>query len=159
MAAARRPGHRAVADADQADRRTATGSDQSADGRTRHRRRVTPSARLRRCDDRPAARERRVGLMFTDEQRSLDEAVARLLAKTSSPEQVRAAEPDGFDQAVWDGLIEMGLLEAAASGEASTADLAVVARQCGAHLALVPFVDTVATAGDDRWRALSASWF
>src|SRR2546423_15640144 len=52
----------------------------------------------------------------------------------------------------------MGLLDAAASGEASVADLAVVARQCGAHLALVPFVDPVAPARDDRWLALSASW-
>jgi alkylation response protein AidB-like acyl-CoA dehydrogenase len=96
---------------------------------------------------------------LTDEQRALEEAVARLLAKTSTPEQVRAAEPAGFDQAVWDGLVEMGLLDAASSGEASTADLAVVARQCGAHLALVPFVDTVASVGDDRWLALTASWF
>ncbi|MEY2431721.1 MAG: hypothetical protein QOC92_1446 [Acidimicrobiaceae bacterium] len=97
--------------------------------------------------------------MLTVEQQALDEAVARLLLKTSSPEQVRTAEPAGFDQVVWDGLVDMGLLDAASSGEASTADLAVVARQCGAHLALVPFVDTVASVGDDRWRALTASWF
>jgi alkylation response protein AidB-like acyl-CoA dehydrogenase len=96
---------------------------------------------------------------LTEEQLALDSAVGRLLDKTSSPEQVRAAENVGFDQAVWDGLIEMGLLDAAASGEASTADLAVVARQCGAHLALVPFVDTVSAAGEDRWLALTASWF
>ena len=100
-----------------------------------------------------------MSLLLTDEQQALDDAVGRLLAKTSSPEQVRAGEPAGFDQAVWDGLVEMGLVDAAASGEASTADLAVVARQCGAHLALVPFVDTVASTGDDRWLALTASWF
>ena len=97
--------------------------------------------------------------VLTDEQHALDAAVARLLDKTSSPEQVRAAEPSGFDKAVWDGLAEMGLLEAASSGEATCSDLAVVARQCGAHLALVPFVDTVSVVGDDRWLALTASWF
>ena len=97
--------------------------------------------------------------MLTDEQQALDDAVARLLAKTSTPDQVRAAESAGFDQAVWDGLTEMGLIDAARSGEASLADLAVVARQCGAHVALVPFVDEVAAKGDDRWLALSASWF
>ena len=98
-----------------------------------------------------------MSLLLTDEQQALDAAVARLLDKTSSPEQVRAAEPAGFDQAVWDGLLEMGLVDAAASGEASTADLAVVARQCGAHLALVPFIDTVSAVGDDAWLALTAS--
>ena len=98
-------------------------------------------------------------LALTDEQRALDDAVARLLAKTSSPEQVRAAEPEDFDPAVSDGLAEMGLFDAAASGDASTVDLAVVARQCGAFLAPVPFVDTVAEIGSDRWRTLSGSWF
>ena len=96
---------------------------------------------------------------LTDEQQALDEAVARLLAKTSSPEQVRTAEAIGFNQAVWDGIVEMGLLDAAESGDASVADLAVVARQCGAHLAVVPFVERVATPGDDHWRALTAAWF
>jgi alkylation response protein AidB-like acyl-CoA dehydrogenase len=98
-------------------------------------------------------------LSLTDEQQALDEAVGRLLLKTSSPEQVRAAESSGFDQAVWDGLVEMGLFDAASSGEASTADLAVVARQCGAHLATVPFIETVAPEPDDRQLALRASWF
>ena len=96
--------------------------------------------------------------LLTEEQQALDEAVGRLLAKTSPPEQVRALEAVGFDQPTWDGLVDMGLLDAASSGDASVADLAVIARQCGAHLALVPFVDTVATAGDDRWLALTASW-
>ncbi|HEV3226295.1 MAG TPA: acyl-CoA dehydrogenase family protein [Acidimicrobiales bacterium] len=96
---------------------------------------------------------------LTDEQRTLDEAVGRLLAKTSSPDHVRAAEADGIDPVVWSGLLDMGVVDAAASGDASLVDLAVVARQCGAHLALVPFVDTVAPdRGSNAWLALSAAW-
>ena len=48
---------------------------------------------------------------LTDEQQALDEAVGRLLTKSSSPEQVREAEagdPAGFSPAVWHGLIDMG---------------------------------------------------
>jgi alkylation response protein AidB-like acyl-CoA dehydrogenase len=86
---------------------------------------------------------------LTDEQQALDDAVARLLAKSSSPEQVREAEagdPAGFSPAVWRGLLDMGLLDAAASGDATIADLAVVCMRAGAHLAPVPLVETLAAA-------------
>jgi len=85
---------------------------------------------------------------LTDEQKALDDAVGRLLAKTARS-----------DDDAWAGLVDMGLVEAAASGEASAADLAVVARQCGLHAVSPRFVDEVATAASDRWLALSASWF
>src|SRR2546423_644993 len=101
--------------------------------------------------------ELRAGLppsLPTKEQQAPEEAVGRLRAKTSPPEQVRALEAVGSDQPTWDGLVDMGLLDAASSGDASVADLAVIARQCGAHLALVPFVIQVATPGAD-----SRLWF
>src|SRR5207245_11131797 len=83
---------------------------------------------------------------LTDEQLALRDAVARLLDKRASAEQVRAAEPLGFDQRVWDGLLELGLLEAAASGHATFADLAVVAELWGARLAPAPFVEAAVAA-------------
>ena len=82
----------------------------------------------------------------TDEQRELDDAVGRLLSKTSSPEQVRDAEATGFAADVWQGLARIGLFDAAASGEASLADLAVVARRAGAHLAPVPLAESIVAA-------------
>ena len=86
---------------------------------------------------------------LTDEQQALDDAVGRLLAKSSSPEQVReaeAADPAGFSPAVWQGLVDMGLLDAAASGAASLADLAVVCMRAGAHLAPVPLAEALVAA-------------
>src|SRR5690242_8093348 len=87
-------------------------------------------------------------MKLTDEQQALDEAVARLLSKTARS-----------DDDAWAGLVEMGLVEAAASGDASTVDLAVVARRCGAQATASRFVDAAASIGDDRWLVLSASWF
>jgi alkylation response protein AidB-like acyl-CoA dehydrogenase len=83
---------------------------------------------------------------LTDEQLALRAAVARLLDKRSSPEQVRAAEPLGFDRAVWEGVVELGLIDAAASRDACFADLAVVAELWGARLAPAPFVEAVVAA-------------
>jgi alkylation response protein AidB-like acyl-CoA dehydrogenase len=86
---------------------------------------------------------------LTDEQQALDEAVNRLLTKCSSPELVREAEvadPAGFSPAVWQGLLDMGLLDAAASGAAGLADLAVVCMRAGAHLAPVPLAEAVVAA-------------
>jgi len=86
---------------------------------------------------------------LTEEQTALDEAVGRLLAKTSSPGQVReaeAADPSGFSPAVWHGLVDMGLLDAAASREAGLPDLAVVCLRAGAHLAPVPLTESLVAA-------------
>jgi alkylation response protein AidB-like acyl-CoA dehydrogenase len=124
----------------------------------------------------------------SDEQAALADAVARLLDKESTPERVREAEASGFDQRTWNGLQSLGVLEAAASGDATLADLAVVAEACGARIAPVPFVDAAVQAREtgsvpppaecwrvirptaeqvsnipgqatDDWRALTAVWF
>ncbi|HEX2382236.1 MAG TPA: acyl-CoA dehydrogenase [Acidimicrobiales bacterium] len=87
--------------------------------------------------------------VLTDEQEALDEAVGRFLAKCSSPEHVRqteAADPAGFSPVVWQGLVDMGLLDAAASRTAGLTDLAVVCLQAGAHLASVPLAEAFVAA-------------
>ncbi|HEX2576362.1 MAG TPA: acyl-CoA dehydrogenase family protein, partial [Aquihabitans sp.] len=90
-------------------------------------------------------------LQLTPEQDALRDAVARFLDKASSPEAVRAAEPLGWDGAVWAGLADMGVPalgvpEAAGGSGASLRDLAVVAEACGAHLAPAPVVEAMVAA-------------
>ena len=51
-----------------------------------------------------------------------------------------------FSPAVWDGLADMGLFAAAATGEANLTDLAVVAARAGAHLAVVPLAEALVAA-------------
>lgn len=87
-------------------------------------------------------------LSSTEEQAQLADSVRRLLDKVSGPEQVRAAEETGHDPSIIDGLAEIGAfamgLPAAAGGfDASLADLAVVASQAGAHLAMAPVVEAL----------------
>ena len=87
----------------------------------------------------------------TDEQVALHDAVVRLLDKRATAEHVRAAEPLGFDATLWQGVVELGLVDAAATGDASLADLAVVAELWGGRLAPAPFIEAVVAA-----RALGA---
>ncbi|MCU1351917.1 MAG: uncharacterized protein JWM05_1126 [Acidimicrobiales bacterium] len=87
-------------------------------------------------------------LSLSEEQEAVREAVVRFLDKASSAEQVRAAEPVGWDPAVWSGLVQMGVptmgvAEALGGQGAVLADLAVVAEACGSHLASAPVVESM----------------
>jgi alkylation response protein AidB-like acyl-CoA dehydrogenase len=108
-----------------------------------------------------------VDLNPTDEQHQLIDAYAALYAKESTGERVRAAEPGGFDPALWGRLVETGVLEMAvgeSSGGwgASLLDLGLVAEQHGRHLGSAPLVEAqaaarlLARAGGDGARALLA---
>ncbi len=86
-------------------------------------------------------------LNLTAEQNQLVEAFAGLFAKQATSDQVRAAEPLGFDGALWRQLHEMGVLEMAldeSSGGwgASPLDLALIAEQQGRFVAPVPIIET-----------------
>jgi alkylation response protein AidB-like acyl-CoA dehydrogenase len=90
-------------------------------------------------------------LSLSPEQSALHDAVARLYAKESHPGRVRAAEGSGFDPALWDALVQMGLptmgvAEAHGGGGASLTDLAVVAEQHGAFLGSAPLIETMVAA-------------
>ena len=52
-------------------------------------------------------------LALSDEQQALVASFADLLAKHASPERVRAAEPSGFDPALWQALLGIGVVEMA----------------------------------------------
>ena len=87
-------------------------------------------------------------LDLSEEQTLLSESVSRFLRVESSPARVRAAEPLGFDRALWAGLVEMGVPamhvpEAAGGGGMSLLDAVLVAEQCGRYLASAPIVEVI----------------
>jgi alkylation response protein AidB-like acyl-CoA dehydrogenase len=91
----------------------------------------------------------RLGL--SDEQQLLRETFAQLFARESSPERVRAAEPLGFDAALWNQLAAtdaLGIRTPASGGgsDASLLDAALVAEEAGRRLASAPFVEAVVAA-------------
>lgn len=86
-------------------------------------------------------------LSFTPDQDALREAAQRLYAKESHGERVRDLEAAGFDPALWDAVVQMGLPAMALPEEvggagASLTDLAAAVEVHGAHLGLVPLVET-----------------
>jgi alkylation response protein AidB-like acyl-CoA dehydrogenase len=94
---------------------------------------------------------RPMDLSLSPEQSDLHDAVARLYAKESHPERVRSAEVTGFDETLWQALVQMGLptmgvAEAQGGGGASLTDLAVVAEQHGAFLGSAPLIETMVVA-------------
>lgn len=82
----------------------------------------------------------------TDEQQELVQAFAALYGRHATPDRVRAAEPLGFDKALWDQLRELGVVamavdEARGGWGASLLDLALVAEQHGRSVAPAPLVE------------------
>ena len=82
---------------------------------------------------------------YSTDQEAIDGAFGAFFAAESPIEAVRAAAPVGFDPRLWASLAAMGgagmaLPEPQGDG-ASLADLAVVARQLGRHLAPVPLIE------------------
>jgi alkylation response protein AidB-like acyl-CoA dehydrogenase len=81
------------------------------------------------------------------EQDQLVDAFSGLYAKHSTPERVRAAEPLGFDPALWGQLRELGTTAMAVGEEhggwgATVLDLALVAEQQGRFVAPAPVIET-----------------
>jgi alkylation response protein AidB-like acyl-CoA dehydrogenase len=84
---------------------------------------------------------------LTEDELAVREAFHDFFANESPPTTVRAAaEGNGVDRALWDGLAAMGapgmaLPESVGGAGASLIDLAVVAEVAGAHLAPVPLIE------------------
>jgi alkylation response protein AidB-like acyl-CoA dehydrogenase len=88
-------------------------------------------------------------LNLSESQELLRDTVARLFAEQSTSAQVRAAEASGgFDRALWDRVVSMGLvgMRAAAGNESSLLDAALVAEEAGRHLAAVPLPEAIVAA-------------
>src|SRR3546814_14302195 len=95
-----------------------------------------------------------LNLAPTDDQKMLQDTVAKLLRAESTPQRVRAAE-SGHDPALWLKLTEMGLPIMRASEDAgglglSLLDMALVAEEAGRSLASAPLVETVPTSEERR---------
>lgn len=83
---------------------------------------------------------------YSTDQEAIDSAFGAFFEAESPIEAVRAAEPGGFDPELWASLAAMGgagmaLPEDRGGGGADLADLAVVTRQLGRHLAPVPLIE------------------
>lgn len=89
-------------------------------------------------------------LALSEEQELLRSSVARFLDDEATPARVRAAEPLGFDAALWAGLVELGVPAMRApesAGGMSLFDAALVAEEAGRHVAPVPLVEVMVAAG------------
>ncbi len=87
-------------------------------------------------------------LALSGEQELLRDTFAQLFAAESSPARVRAAEPLGFDPALWKALAESGAFgirvgEAQGGAGAGLLDAVLLAEQAGRHLASAPLLETV----------------
>jgi alkylation response protein AidB-like acyl-CoA dehydrogenase len=80
---------------------------------------------------------------LSSEQHLLLESFRLLFSRHSTPAQVRAAEPIGFDRVLWEQLSEMGALvmrapETSGGGGFSLLDALIVMEEAGRHLASIP---------------------
>lgn len=85
---------------------------------------------------------------LSDEQVELRELIRTFLAKNCSSQRVRAAEPMGWDPALWEALtalhvVEMALPEARGGDGAGLIELVLLAEEIGRAAAPVPFIDVV----------------
>lgn len=90
-------------------------------------------------------------LELTPDQRDVAEAFARVFARDSSSERVRAAEAAGFDPVLWKALAGMGAFGLTVAPESGGSgggfvELALVAEAAGRRLACVPLVEAAVAA-------------
>jgi len=88
-------------------------------------------------------------LSLSESQELLRDTVARLFAEQSTAAHVRAAEAaGGFDRALWEKAVSMGLIgmRAAAGNESSLLEAALVAEEAGRHLASIPLPEAIVAA-------------
>lgn len=85
------------------------------------------------------------------EQQALFETFSTFFQRQSGSERVRAAEPFGFDEALWRQLgemraVAMGVSEEAGGDGAGLVELSLATEPFGKHLAPVPFVEVLVAA-------------
>ena len=107
-----------------------------------------------------------MNLSLTEDQRLLSDTFAKLFQHESTPARIRAAEPLGFDQALWRQLVEMGVpsmrvVEESGGAGFGLMDAAVLAEEAGRHLASVPVIEALVVGrllADSRNAEVSAQW-
>jgi alkylation response protein AidB-like acyl-CoA dehydrogenase len=93
-----------------------------------------------------------MNLELSEEQQLLRDTFAQLFETESSPARVRAAEPLGFDPALWKVLAETGapgirVPEAQGGSGAGLMEAVLLAEQVGRHLASGPVLEAVVASG------------
>jgi len=88
-----------------------------------------------------------VDLSLSQEQLAVQSVFADFFAKEAAVEKVRAAEPLGYDGALWEKLVAiggtaMGLPADLGGGGAGALDLALVAVEAGRRIVPAPFVES-----------------
>ncbi|CQD09057.1 acyl-CoA dehydrogenase [Mycobacterium lentiflavum] len=94
---------------------------------------------------------RRYDYRLDDEQSALRESFRAYFDKTVPPSRVRAAEPTGFDPALWDELreraiVSMGLPESAGGDGAGLVELALVVEEAGRRAVPAPLPEVLTAA-------------
>lgn len=94
---------------------------------------------------------RRQDYSLSEEQTALRDSFRAYFDKTIPATRVHAAEPEGFDAALWDELQEravvaMALPESAGGDEAGLVELALVVEEAGRRAAPVPLAEVLAAA-------------
>ncbi len=88
-----------------------------------------------------------MNLGLNEAQRLLRETLVRVLRAESTPARVRAAEPSGFDRALWTTLCRLGVPMMRASepagGDAALLDAAIVAEETGRYLTSAPVIESM----------------
>ena len=89
-----------------------------------------------------------MNLHLSDDQRMMRENFARFLTEESSMQRVRAAQPGGFDQRMWQGLAEMGAFSMRVPEEAGglglgVLDAVVLMEEVGRTLASGPIAESL----------------
>jgi 3-oxochol-4-en-24-oyl-CoA dehydrogenase len=83
-----------------------------------------------------------MNLGLSGEQELLRDTVARLFKAECSPGRLRAAEATGFDAALWDRLVALGIPAMRASGM-TLLDAAIVAEEAGRCVAPLPLIEAI----------------
>ena len=88
-------------------------------------------------------------LTLTEDDSLIERTFEKLLAAESGPAKVRAAEPLGFDPALWKQVVSasaptMGVSEALGGSGVSPMGLVLVAQQVGRYLAPIPLIESMA---------------
>jgi alkylation response protein AidB-like acyl-CoA dehydrogenase len=91
---------------------------------------------------------RRQDYTLSEDQSDLLAAYAKFFKANCTVEQVRAAEPVGFDKSLWEklsatGAARMAFPQSAGGDGADLVDLTLVAQEIGRSLAPVPWIDHV----------------
>lgn len=90
-------------------------------------------------------------LALSPDERDVADAFAHLFARDATMEKVRAAQPRGFDPALWQalagaGAIGVAVAEQSGGGGGGLVELVLIAEQAGRRLACVPLIEAAVAA-------------